>query len=247
MERFFKAKNIAVIGASRNPNKVGGVIFSNLLKNENLKVFPINPKASHIEGIKAFKDILEVPFNIDLAVIVIKAEFVLDILNQCIQKDIKNFIIISAGFSEIGNVKLQEKLNILIDENKLNVIGPNVLGIINPFLNLNASFFKRIPKPGNIAFISQSGALGTAILDKFNKIELGISGFVSLGNMVDKDFISALDYFGKDKNTKIITLYIESLKEDTGKEFISLCKKISKHKKIIAIKSGKTMEGKKAA
>lgn len=247
MRNFFEAKNIAIVGASRNPEKVGHVLFKNLIKNPYLKIFPINPNAFDISGVRAYPDVLSLPFKVDLVIVAIKAEFVPEVLEQCGQKEIKNVIIISSGFAESGNLELNEKSEEIAKKYDIKIIGPNVLGIIGPYTGLNASFFKEIPKKGNVAFISQSGAVGTSVLDRALQENLGFSGFVSLGNMMNQDFLDALEYFGNDKYTEVIILYVESLKAGTGRDFVELCKRISRKKRIIAINSGKTLKGVKAA
>ncbi|MEK6848257.1 MAG: CoA-binding protein, partial [Nanoarchaeota archaeon] len=194
-----------------------------------------------------FSDVLGIPFVVDMAIICVKAELVPLILEQCGKKDIKNAVIISAGFNEAGNNELAEKTKAIARKYSIKIIGPNVLGIINPYKNMNASFFSELPEKGNISFISQSGAVGTAILDKCLQEKTGISLFISLGNMMNQDFIPALEYAGNDAYTEIIMLYIESLGDEKGKKFVELCRKISQKKKIIAIKAGKTKEGEKAA
>jgi len=247
MKSFFEARRIAVIGASREPGKVGNVIFRNLLKNDNLRCFPINPNADYVEGNKAFPDVLSIPFPVDMAIIAVPAKIVPEVLEQCGKKEIKNVVIISSGFNESGNLELTEKIEEISERYRIKIIGPNVLGIINPYKNMNASFFKEMPGKGNIAFISQSGAVGAAILDRALLNHFGLSAFISLGNMLQQDFLDALDYLEKDLYTEIIVLYIESLKPETGKDFVEICKRISKRKKIIAIKAGKTTEGEIAA
>ncbi len=249
MKSFFESKKIAVIGASREREKVGNVVFRNLLEQEKsgLRVFPVNPNADYVESRKAFSSVLGIPYPVDMAVIAVKAEIVPLVLEECGKKEIKNVVIISAGFSEAGNIKLSEKVKEIAEKYKIKIIGPNVLGIVNPYKSMNASFFVDLPEKGSVAFISQSGAVGTSILDKCLEEHLGISGFVSLGNMLQQDFVDALDYFGNDVRTNVIALYIESLKENTGKDFVELCKKISKKKRIIVLKAGKSEKGKEAA
>ncbi len=248
MKSFFNAKKIAVIGASRDKNKVGNVVFRKLLES-GLKIFPVNPSTEQILGQKSFPDVLSIPFPVDMAIIIIPSKLVPQVLEQCGKKKIKNVIIISAGFSESGKQgeKLEIKVKEIAENYKIRILGPNVLGILNPYKNLNASFFNELPRKGNIGIISQSGAVGTSLLDKSLQLNLGISGFVSLGNQSDIDFISTLEYFGDDRNTEVIIIYIESLKPEKGQKFVELAKKISKKKKIIAIKSGKTEQGRKAA
>jgi len=246
MRKFFNARNIAVIGASRDEGKVGRVIFDNLLKARK-NVFPVNEKVSEIAGKKSYASVLEIPFDVELAVIVIPASAVAKVLEECGKKGVGSVIVISAGFSETGNNALSEKIKKIIDIYHIDLLGPNVLGIVNPFKDLNVSFFKEIPSRGNVAFVSQSGAVGTALLDRAIENNFGISGFVSLGNMLDQDFNNALEFFEGDIRTKVIALYIESLKEGSGQKFLELCERIGKKKKIIAIKAGKTREGKEAA
>ncbi|MFH1431103.1 MAG: CoA-binding protein [Nanoarchaeota archaeon] len=247
MKSFFNAKSIAVIGASRNPDKVGGVIFRNLIGNTRLRVFPVNSSANEIGGIKAYPDVLSIPFVVDLSVIAVKAEDVPEVLEQCGKKNIKSVIIISSGFSEAGRFDLEDEIKEIAERYDIKIIGPNVLGILNTYKGINASFFKEMPEKGKVALISQSGAVGTSILDRALKEKLGFSGFVSLGNMTSIDFIDALEYFGDDLYTEVIIIYLESLNPLTGKRFIELCKEISKKKKIIAIKAGKSKKGNEAA
>lgn len=247
LKSFFDSRRIAVIGAAREEEKVGNVIFRNLLGNSNFRVFPVNPKATEIYGVKCFSSVMEIPYVVDLVVICVKAEIVPKILEECGRKRIKNAIIISAGFSEAGNYGLNEQVREIAKRFEIEILGPNVLGILNPYKGMNATFFKGMPEKGKISFVSQSGALGTAVLDKAIEEKVGFASFISLGNMLQQDFISALEYLENDVYTEVIMLYIESLKEDTGEKFIEICKRISKRKRIIALKSGKTKSGEFAA
>jgi acetyltransferase len=245
LKEFFEAKKIAVVGAAREREKVGNVIFRNLIENKILKVFPINPNTDYIEGVKTLPSVMAVPFPLDLVIIAVPSQIVPAILQDCGEKGVKNIIIISAGFSEAGNVELTDTINDLIEKYNLNVLGPNVMGIINNYRDMNASFFSGKMKKGGISFVSQSGALGSAVLDKIIESNLGFANFISMGNMMQIDFISALEYLIQDRNTEVIMLYIESLKDGTGRKFIDLCKKSSK--KIIVLKAGKSENGLKAA
>ncbi len=238
IENFLNPKTIAVIGASEKQNKVGTVLMQKL---ESFKgtVIPINPSSSTIFSKVSYKTVLNYKEKIDLAIIAIPAEAVPKVLKQCGKKKIKEIIIISAGFNEIGNAKLQKSVDRIKEKYKMNILGPNCFGIVNPKLSLDTTFANTTPKKGNIAFISQSGALWSYIAD----LNLGFSGFVSLGNMSDLGFNEFLEYYIKDKSTKKIILYIEKLKE--GSRFIELCK--STKKEIIVIKAGKTEQGNKAA
>jgi len=237
---FFNAKNFAVVGASRDQQKVGHVIFKNLLQSEK-QVFPINPKASQILEKKSYADLLEVPHEIDCIIVAIPAKLIPLILRQAGRRKVKSAVIISAGFSENGNQDLQERILKIAKQENITILGPNTYGFINPQQKVNATYFEGLPKTCKTAFISQSGAIGSAILDKINKT----SGFVSLGNSAQADFIDFIKYFSEDQNTKVITLYIESLKEGRGRKFIDTCKKCKKP--IIALKSGKSKRGQAAA
>ena len=239
LRNFFNPKSIAIVGASDNPEKVGGILMDKLKKFKGI-VIPINPKYKIVTGKKAYISILEYSFEIDLAIIAIPAKFVNQSLKQCGQKKIKNVIIISAGFSEQGNKTLENQLVKTAKEYNINLLGPNCFGISNPYLNLDTTFANATPSKGDIAFISQSGALASYV---FDFVDAELSGFVSLGNMADLCFADWIEYFNKDKNTKKIILYVEKIKE--GKRFIEVCKK--SNKEIIAIKAGKTSEGAEAA
>lgn len=238
IENFLNPKTIAVIGASEKPNKVGTILMQKL-KTFKGKVIPINPFSPTIFSKISYKTVLDYKEQIDLALIAIPAEAVPKVLKQCGKKKIKNIIIIAAGFQEIGNIKLEKKLEKLKEKYKMHILGPNCFGIVNPKLSLDTTFANTTPKKGNIAFISQSGALWSYLAD----LSIGFSGFVSLGNMLDLGFNEFLEYYIKDKSTKKIILYIEKLKQ--GDKFIELCK--STKKGIIVIKAGKTEQGNKAA
>ncbi len=237
---FFNAKTYAVVGASRDEKKVGHAIFKNLLQSPK-KVFPINPKTKEILGHRCYEDLLEIPYQIDCIIIAVPANLVPLILRQAQKIKVKSAIILSAGFAEIGNVDLEERIKKIAREANITILGPNSYGFIDPAQNLNTTYFKGIPKQGEIAFISQSGAIGSAIIDSIDKL----SGFVSIGNSARLDFSEFIEYYSKDKKTKVITLYLESLKESKGKRFIEACKKCKKP--IIVLKSGKSKEGQRAA
>ncbi|MDD5417858.1 MAG: CoA-binding protein [Candidatus Nanoarchaeia archaeon] len=243
---FFSPSSVAVIGASRHPGKVGYEVLRNI-SNKKIKVYPVNPAAKVIMGEKVYASVLDIKGVVDLAVVCIPAEFVPQVVEECGKKNIKNIIIISAGFSEVGQhgKEMEDKVLKIAKKYKIRIVGPNCLGVIVPKSELNASFFSDIPCVGETAFISQSGALGVAILDWSLKSNFCFSGFVSVGNMADVSFSELIEYFGNDKNTKVIALYIESVKK--GKEFMEVCRKVSKKKPIIILKAGETEEGVKAA
>ncbi len=242
LKNFFNPKTIAVIGASKHPGKVGYILMEKLL-NFKGEVVPINIKHDEVFGKKTYNSILKYSKKIDLVIIAIPASGVKKVLENCGEKKIKNVIIISAGFAEVGNKELEQEIIKVAEKYKINLLGPNCFGIVNPYLNLDTTFANTSPKKGNVAFISQSGALWSYLSDiSASKNNFGFSGFVSLGNMVDLDFSDFIEYFDKDKKTKKIVLYIEKLKN--GKRFIEICKKSKKE--IIVIKAGKTKIGSEA-
>ncbi|MCX6746738.1 MAG: CoA-binding protein [Candidatus Pacearchaeota archaeon] len=238
---FVNPKNIALIGASELEGKVGNVLMKKLLKFKG-EIIPISIKHEKILGIKAYPSVLDYKEKIDLAIIAIPSENVKQVLEECGKKKIKNVIIISAGFSEIGNNKLEEEIIEISKKYKINLLGPNCFGVANPYLNLDTTFSNLSAKKGSTAFISQSGALWSYVADISHSKNLGFSAYISLGNMADLEFSDFIEYFNKDKRTKKIILYIEKLKQ--GKRFIEVCKK--SRKKIIVIKAGKTKKGKEA-
>jgi len=263
LEEFFQPKTIAVIGASREPHKVGHQIFKNLVQsggfNHLYKVYPVNPKTSEILGSKTYPSIKEIAEKIDLAVIVVPAEFVGQTLIECGEigdpakavggehlKGTKAVIIISAGFKEIGGEGYKREQQILEIARKygIRILGPNCLGLLNPHHYLNASFVSFLPERGEIAFISQSGALCSAVLDWAKAEEIGFSKFVSLGNKADLNEIDFLLALANDEQTKVIIAYLEGIEK--GQEFIRVAKEVTKKKPVIVLKPGKTAGGKKA-
>ena len=238
MRNFLAPKSIVVIGASEKEGKVGFSLMKNL-KDFKGDVIPINLNSDRILGKKTYKSVLDYQGRIDLAVIAIPSKFVPSALLECGKKKIDSVIIITSGFSETGNKKGEEKILKIAKKYKMRVLGPNCFGVSNPYINLDTTFAKHSPEKGDIAFISQSGALFSYISD----LDIGFSGFVSLGNMIDISFNDSLNYFLNDKNTKSIVLYIEKLKE--GRKFIDICKKSKK--KIYAVKAGKSEKGRESA
>lgn len=237
LEIFFNPKSVAIIGASNKEGKVGNALMKKMIHLKGTLI-PINNHEEKILEKKAYKSVLDYPKKIDLAVIAIPAKAVPKILEECNKKNIKNIIILSAGFSEIGNYKLEEKVTKIKDKYKLNILGPNCFGIINPKKNIDLTFSMQKVQKGNTVFLSQSGALLSYVLD----LEIKLRGFISFGNRIDLDFSDFIEYFSKDKKVKKIVCYIESLKK--GKEFIQACK--NSKKEIIVVKSGKTEKGLKA-
>jgi len=247
LETFLKPESIAVIGASRNPEKVGYKIFRNLVESGyEGKLYPVNPKAEELLGRKCYGSVTDIQEPVELAVIAVPAKIVPAVAEECGKKGVKGLVVISAGFSETGRegAKLERHLASICREYGMRLQGPNCLGIINTCSHMNASFASANPKPGKIAFISQSGALGSAILNWANQKDVGFASFVSLGNEADltaADFIEAL---ADDEETRVIGLYLEGVED--GERFVEVAKKVTKKKPIIALKAGTTDVGMKA-
>ncbi|PWB53252.1 MAG: acyl-CoA synthetase [Anaerolineales bacterium] len=249
IDAFFAPQSVAVIGASTNPEKLGYAVVKNLLDggySGKGKVYPINPSAAEILGFKAYPSVMEVPDPIDLAVIVIPYPHVPEALRTCGQKGIRSAIVISAGFREAGQEGLERELELvqICHEFDLRLIGPNCLGVIDSYTPLNASFAAGTPPSGPLAFMSQSGALGTAVLDIALAGRLGLSKFVSLGNKADVSEIDLLQTWVKDDHSKVILIYSEGM--PSGQEFIRVAREVTRAKPVVAIKSGVTQSGSRA-
>ncbi|MCX9009478.1 MAG: CoA-binding protein, partial [Candidatus Methanoperedens sp.] len=248
LDRIFNPKSIAVVGASDDPGSVGYILMKNLTElGYKGKVYPVNIHKPEVLGIKAYPTVEQLPETVDLAIIATPAKTVPDIVEQCGKADIRGIIIISAGFKEIGpkGKALEDRILEIKKRYNLQIIGPNCLGIIHPDINLNATFIPKMPKAGNIAFISQSGALGSAILDIATHENIGFSNFVSVGSMIDVDFGDLIDYFGTDPKTTSILMYIEGI--TSARKFISAARHFARTKPVIVIKSGRFAESAKAA
>jgi acetyl coenzyme A synthetase (ADP forming)-like protein len=249
LDTFFNPESVAVIGASTNSEKLGYAVVKNLLDggySKKGKVYPINPTAKEILGFTVYPSVLDVPDPIDLAVIVIPYPHVPEALRTCGQKGIPSTIVISAGFREAGEEGLERELELvqICHEYNLRLIGPNCLGVIDSFTPLNASFAAGTPPSGPMAFMSQSGALGTAVLDIALAGRLGLSKFVSLGNKADVSEIDLLQTWVKDDNSKVILIYSEGM--PSGQEFIRVAREVTRQKPVVAIKSGVTQAGSRA-
>ena len=248
LDGLFYPKSVAVVGASNTPGKVGYAIVKNLIdSNFDGKIYPINLKEDKIQGLNAFPSVAKVSGKVDLVVIVIPAQLVPSVMNECAKKGVKNIVIISAGFSEVGDEgkKLQDEMQKIVKENQMNVVGPNTLGIINSENGLNASFSATFPLQGDIALVSQSGALCTAILDWARQEKIGFSKFISTGNKAFLDEGEYFEYFENDPKTKAVFVYMESVKDH--EQFLKNAYSLAKKKPVVLIKSGRSPEGKKAA
>ncbi|GIK84247.1 MAG: acyl-CoA synthetase [Patescibacteria group bacterium] len=247
-EALFYPKSIAIIGASRNIKTVGNDVIKNLVtQGYTGNLFPVNPKADILYGKKVYPTVQEIPERIDLAIIAIPAQFVPDALVQANEKGATAAIVISAGFKEAGNADLENQVAQVCQERNITLIGPNCLGIINPEIKMNASFAGVMPIEGSVAFVSQSGALCTAVLDYALDLHVGFSKFISTGNKAVIDELALLKYFAQDEKTKVIALYVEQL--ENAPELISAVKELSlgEHAKpVVILKSGTTQEGSSA-
>ena len=247
LEKFFSPKSVAVIGASRDPEKLGYAVLDNIIKaGFKGKLYPINRKADEILGLKAYPSVKDISDHVDLAIIVIPGRFVLSALEECGQKKIPSVVIISAGFREAGREGLEQELKLVEIARKydMRIIGPNCLGVINTNSPLNATFAAGMPAGGPIAFMSQSGALGTAVLDMAMAGHIGFSKFVSLGNKADVSEIDLMDAWGNDEDSRVILMYVEGVPD--GQKFIETAKRVTRKKPVVAIKSGVTASGSRA-
>jgi acetyltransferase len=248
LDKIFNPRSVAIVGASDEEGTVGYALMKNFTEHGfEGKVYPVNIRKTEILGLKAYQTVEQIPEPVDLAVIATPAKTVPDIVEQCGKAGIKGIIIISAGFKEIGpeGKALEDQIQEIKKKYGLRIIGPNCLGVIRPSMRLNATFISKTPKPGNIAFISQSGALGSAILDWAIHENIGFSNFVSIGSMIDVDFGDFIDYFGTDPKTRSILMYIEGLTD--ARKFMSAARHFARTKPIIVVKTGKFTESAKAA
>ena len=220
LDKFFNAKSIAIIGASRKIGTIGNSILSNFGKDFKGNVYPINPNATEILGRKAYPSVLKVPGKIDMAVIAVPAQIVPRILGECGKKKIPAVAIISSGFSEIGANELEDEVKNIARKHKIRLIGTNCLGVLDPYSKIDTLFLPERkmtrPKPGNIAFISQSGAVGSVVLDWIASEGFGVSKFISYGNATDTNESDWIDYLGNDKKTKVICAYMEGASDGKG-------------------------------
>ncbi len=248
LDKLFDPRSIAIIGASNKKGSVGYILLRNLIGAEyDGVVYPVNMTSPAVQGIQAYASVSQVPRKIDLAVIAVPAKAVLDTVRECGEAGVGGAVIVSSGFRETGaeGKRLEEQVKVAAESYGLRVVGPNCLGYIRPALNLNVTFAHIIPPAGRVAFFSQSGALGTAILDWAAANEVGFSAFVSVGSMCDVDFGDLIDYFGADPHTSSIILYVESITD--ARKFMSAARHFAKTKPIIVVKSGRTARSAMAA
>ncbi|MFH2111163.1 MAG: acetate--CoA ligase alpha subunit [Candidatus Bathyarchaeota archaeon] len=248
LDAIFRPKSVAIIGASSTPGKVGYVLANNLLKSGYPgHVYLINVKGDDILGRKSYKTISDVPGEVELAVIAIPSQFVLEEVEECGQKGVKALIIISAGFKETGHegAELEKKLVQTARKYSMRIQGPNCLGAVNTHVPYDLSFASTLPKKGNIGFITQSGALGTAILDWIIAEEIGFGSIISLGNKADLDEVDFIEAMAEDPDIKVILLYLESI--ERGRRFLEVAERVVQRKPVMVVKGGTSSAGAKAA
>jgi acetyltransferase len=245
---FFNPKSVAIVGASQNKGKVGYEILNNMIESGfEGKIFPINPKAESIQGLQCYGDLESTGQTPDLVIVIVPAKIVPAIMQQCAVVGVKAVVIITAGFKEVGEEgrKLEKEISQIARRAGIRMIGPNCLGIIVPENKLNASFGGSLPKVGSIGYLSQSGALLTAILDMANAGGIGFSKLVSIGNKTDVNELDLIKALASDSSTKVIAGYLESITH--GDAFVREAEQISQKKPILLVKSGGTSAGAKAA
>ncbi len=240
IERLLRPKAVAVIGASRDPKKVGYQVVRNLIEGgfPRERIFPVNPNANEILGLHCYPSILEVPVPVDLAVIVVPAPLVLQVLEECGKKGVKSVAIISSGFKEVGQVDAERRLVETARKYSFRILGPNIVGVCDTVSSMNASFCQGLPLKGEIAFISQSGALGIALVGWTILKGVGLSDLVSLGNKADLNEVDFIEYFGNDPHTKVITAYLEGI--ESGRAFMEVASKVSLKKPLLVLKVGRS-------
>lgn len=250
LDAIFKPKTIAVIGASGKRGSLGHKVINNLITFgfEGI-IYPVNQRSPYVHSIKSYKSVLDIPEEVDLAIILVPKDFVVSVVDECGKKGVKGIIVISAGFREVGGegIEREKRLVEKIKAYNMRMIGPNCMGVFNtaPEVRLSATFAPAEPREGNIGFISQSGALGAVVLELANHLQLGISIFASMGNKADISGNDLLEYYYKDPYTKLILMYLENL--GNPRRFFHICRRITKDKPVIVVKAGKTSAGALAA
>jgi acetyl-CoA synthetase (ADP-forming) len=246
LDKMFSPQSVAIIGASKTPKKIGYELVSNILAGGyEGKLYPVNPEGADVMGLKSFTSVKLIPGEVDLAIIAIPAVYVPDALEECGQKGIKAVLIISSGFKEMGNLELEAKVLAVTKKYGMRMLGPNIFGLYYAPSRMNATFGLSRVFPGSIAFITQSGALGIAMMGWTNLYRIGVSAVVSMGNKADIEEADMLDYFTEDTSTKAVLVYIEGTKD--GRRLIDSTKNTVARKPVIVLKSGRTEKGALAA
>jgi acetyl coenzyme A synthetase (ADP forming)-like protein len=242
-------RSVAVIGAGRKRKTIGGEVFHNLMDGGfNGPVYPVNPGAEVVQSVRAYKSILDIPGPVDLAVIVVPAKLALAAARECAQKGVHGMVVITAGFGETGPAgkELQKELLAIARESGMRIVGPNCMGVINTHddIRMNATFSPNAPIQGNVGFLSQSGALGLAVIEYANTLNLGLSTFISVGNKADLSGNDFIQYWAEDPATDVIALYLESL--GNPRKFARITRRVGRQKPILAVKSGRSSAGARA-
>lgn len=249
LDAIFRPRAIAVIGASRDKTSIGREILHNLIEYEfNGPIFPVNPKSPMVHSLKCYPSVLEIPDPVDLAVVVVRRDMVLNAVDECGRKGVKGLVVITAGFREAGEegARLEAALRDKVRSYGMRLVGPNCMGVINTEadVRMNATFAKEVPLPGKIGFVSQSGALGEAILANAREMGLGISMFASVGNKTDISGNDLLTYWEDDPNVSLILLYLESF--GNPQKFMQIARRITRVKPILTVKAGRSTSGARA-
>ena len=246
VDYLFKPRGVAVIGASRNSAKIGYRVVENIVqRGYKGGIYPINPKGGEVLDLKIYPDLSAVDGDVDIAVITIPAQLVFDAVKECAAKHVKHLVIITSGFSEVGNVDEERQIVSYAREHGMRVLGPNIFGIYSAAASLDATFGPGGILPGRVAIITQSGALGIAMIGKTAAESLGLSALVSIGNKADIDESDVLEYLARDEATKVILMYIEGVKH--GSRLVGMLKQVTKRKHVIVVKSGRSKRGAMAA
>lgn len=250
LDALFRARHVAVIGASRRPNTIGYQIVDNLLRHGYTGViYPVNPGAQAVHSIAAYPSVLAIPGEVDMAVVVVPKEQVIDVVDECGEKGVKGLVVISAGFKEVGGegTLREERLLQRAEKYGMRMVGPNCMGILNtePRYRLNATFAPSFPPPGQTCFLSQSGAMGVTILDYAQEYGIGIHHFASVGNKADINGNDLLEHWENDPGAKVVLMYLENFGEP--RRFTRLARRITRSKPIVVVKSGRTKSGARAA
>jgi acetyl coenzyme A synthetase (ADP forming)-like protein len=248
--RLLSPRSIAVIGASRQPGTIGHEVFRNLLAfGFQGPVYPVNPSSLSVAGVRAYPTVLDVPDAVDVAIIVVPAALVPEVVDQCARKGVHGLVIITAGFAEVGadGTGVQREIVATARRNGMRIVGPNCLGVVNtaPDVRMNATFAPAPPVPGAVGFLSQSGGLGIELMARAGALGIGISEFVSVGNKADVSGNDLLQHWETDPHTQVILFYLESF--GNPRKFARLARRVARHKPIVAVKSGRTLAGSRAA
>src|SRR5208283_6132277 len=241
MEAMFAPSSVAVIGATSRPGTVGRSVLENLLSGRfQGKVYAVNAKHPEVLGLKTYASIRDIPGPVHLAIVATPAVTVPQVIGECVDAGVKSAVVLSAGFRERGaeGAALEQQIQEQLRRGSMRLMGPNCMGIMNPTIGLNATFVKDPPKAGNVAFLSQSGALLASILDWSGREQVGFSAIVSTGSMLDIGWGDLLDYFGDDPHTRSILIYMESVGD--ARSFLSAAREVALTKPIIVIKAGRS-------